>query len=328
MRLLLAAALAVAPLGASAATLDGPHLEGIDRFYVFGDSLSDPGNVVAANPLLSGLLAFAGLSPEDGSITNGLPWAAQLGATLSSGQNYAQAGARAAGDSSFEVAGVSVDPLDLPEQIAAFDADITDPSQVGPNALAAFLIGGNDMRAAAGDTPAELAQRITDVVSNISDGIATVVANGVPRVVLMGLPDLGLTPEAISGGFADTARKVTLAFNAALVAAAQANPVVDYYDSFALFEDIAASHSTFGITEPLGEPCIEALNDLGDLTRDCAGFAFWDTIHPTEATHAFLAEDFAAFVNGPAVVPLPAGLSLMVTGLGAFALLRRRQRAA
>ena len=50
----------------------------------------------------------------------------------------------------------------------------------------------------------------------------------------------------------------------------------------------------------------------------CQGFLFFDGVHPTTAGHALLAGAFAA------AVPAPAALALVLSGLVALALARRR----
>jgi len=83
--LALAAAILAAPLPARAGSL-GPCTD----FFVFGDSLSDPGNTLSQ--LLEPDPGLAAIYPQ-GQFTDGATWATQLGAGLASGANFAFGGA-------------------------------------------------------------------------------------------------------------------------------------------------------------------------------------------------------------------------------------------
>ena len=58
--------------------------------------------------------------------------------------------------------------------------------------------------------------------------------------------------------------------------------------------------------------------ELTGVLGGCAGYLYFDGVHPTTAAHALLADAFAA------AVPEPETWALMLTGLAAVALARRR----
>ena len=110
MRKLLSTLAICAALPASADTA-GPF----DQFFVFGDSLSDSGNLAAVAP------EFVPFPPyPDGQFTNGDTWATQLGLAPSvlGGTNFAFGGARAVEN------GDSIP--DLNTQLGMFDAVVSD----------------------------------------------------------------------------------------------------------------------------------------------------------------------------------------------------------
>ncbi|GAA0293006.1 SGNH/GDSL hydrolase family protein [Rhodovulum strictum] len=311
-----AAMLALAPIGASAGSL-GLYTD----FFVFGDSLSDPGNTLS---LLSA--PILGTIYPQGQFTDGATWASQLGADLGSGANFAFGGAAAVtqGTVSVNLPGgpYNVDLPDFTDQRAAF-APLA--PTLGANPLAAVWFGGNDLRDAfrAADpviaTPAAIAAAVTAIATGVQDLIGA----GIGTVAVFGLPDLGKIPEALASGAAASAAATaaTMAFNATLQSALAGlgGGDVRYVDIFGLFELVRSDAAAYGFTN-ITTPCLDDL--LVGNVADCGDFLFHDTIHPTARAHALIAERFLASV---APVPLPAGGVLLLAGLGGLALVRRRR---
>lgn len=286
----------------------------LDPFLVFGDSLSDAG--------------FFG-----GQATDGDTWAAQLGATTAPGSpsyNYAQGGAQA-------VSSGGALPFGFAEQIGLFQ---TVAPPITADTWSVVWFGGNDLLGAANfilnplngidlGTPVGQAaafgvidSAIDAAVSAISAGITELyTTNMLSNFVVPGLPNLGAIPAF--GGAASFAPLATLAsaqFNSDLtteLAALQATlPVTtSYVDTFGLFSEIVAGAPGNGFTN---------LSGTCQALGNCEGYVFWDAIHPTDAAHAVLAQAISA--NLPAApIPLPAGAWLLLGGLGALAIARRRR---
>ena len=328
--LVLAAAVSVSlPVSASASGLDG-----FSGFFVFGDSTTDPGNAFAAVPGAASLIPDGFY--ENGQLTDGDTWAVQLGADFASGRNFAWGGAKAQLDGAFDVGfpggSVNFDPLDLPEQVDTFlDAVSAGDLSIGTNALGALWIAGNDVR---GAIPALIGGAdITDAFNPILNSIGTEVGRlldaGLSEVVVFGLPDLGLLPQiSVLGPAAQgLARTVSIAWNSALQARLNGTPTVSYFDVFGLFEGIVDDPAAAGFTN-VTDPCID--EDTFTVVANCATSIFYDSIHPTEAAHAIIAENFVQQVGDshPPAIPLPAGGLLLVGGLGALMALRRARKAA
>lgn len=313
IRVIAAAVLATVPLAAQATPL-GPFGE----ILVFGDSLSDSGNVAFAT-------GAPNLDPPiypDGQFTDGDTWATQLGLapSLLGGTNYAWGSARATANP--EPDGGDTDPAtdnipDLLAQIAAYDPD---SAPVGDNPLAAIWVGGNDLLAAlsAPAPGAVVAQAITDILI----GIGQLSAKGITNFAVFGLPDLGSIPRVLALGpeIAGRATAASQGFNASL--AANLPESADFIDIFGLFGEILVAPETFGFTET-EVSCIADLT-VG-ATADCDGYLFFDTIHPTEQAHALIAAEFRDTV---APVPLPAGAALLLTAAAGLAAAGRRKTAA
>jgi phospholipase/lecithinase/hemolysin len=111
-------------------------------------------------------------------------------------------------------------------------------------------------------------------------------------------------------------------------------------DQFGYFENLLADPASLGLltatlpctanlrASPVPEDCILLPDGAGGFVQNPALadlFLFIDPVHPNRIVH----EDFARFAaeeiaRQVAVIPLPAGLPLLLAGLGGLALLRRR----
>lgn len=233
-----------------------------DRFsglVVFGDSLSDNGNV--------------------GRFSNGPVWvevlASRIGTELTpsrlGGTNFAVGGARSHGR-----------PVDIRGQFHAF---ITGPH--GPPAADALFIvsgGANDLLAA-GCNGGETAARTG--ASAIAATVADLAAAGARHILVPNLPDLSASPIVQVQGSAciQHARQMTLAFNAALEQALRrverrTDIRVIRLDAFELSEELIANPGKAGFTN-INTPCLQG---------PCEGALFWDQLHPTARAHARLAK--------------------------------------
>lgn len=319
----LAVGLSTAPGGASP----------LDRFsdiYVFGDSLSDPGNLF--NALLGGPVSPAFPVYPQAQFTDGNAWASQIGANFASGRNFAFGSARAAttdpqgfrvpntltpDDPSDEVV-ISYDVPDFADQIGLYqDENVT----LGANPLAAVWFGGNDLRGAVGsEDPTAV---IGSALKAIGLGLTALVSEGFRNLAVFGLPDLGKIPEIRAMGEESMAAATgaTKIFNfnlQALLGELSKSVDATYVDIFDLFEEILGDPGAFGFTNTT-DACLDAL--LVDAVTDCSTFVFYDDIHPTVAAHALIAERFTAEV---APIPLPAGWVLMLSFGAILGLMRRK----
>lgn len=296
-----------AALPASAGTF-GPY----DSLYVFGDSLSDSGNLALAAP------DFVPSPPyTKGQFTNGDAWTTQLGLTpsLAGGTNFAFGGARAADN------GDTIPDLSL--QIGAFVAGGGPKSD---NALAVIWAGGNDFRdfnTIDSPTKNDFRALVTGIKKNVRLGIRALAASGVSEIVVFGLPDFGRLPE-----FAGDAIGSAVASGAAQ----QLNDVIEKNAR----RNNRKIHGTdvrfFDVNDVLEKALarIPAENaQLACLTQpDCAtngdDYLFFDDIHPVEAVHSLLAQEFERQLVSE--VPLPAGSALLLTGLAGFGVWARRRK--
>ena len=288
-----------------------------NSLVVFGDSLSDSGNIF---DLFGG--AFGPNPPyADSRFTSnftdgtaGLVWveylAASMGLSLDNsiagGTNYAFGGARAA-----DGAGDLVPSL--PDQLGFYFGDTGNTADA--NSLYVVFGGGNDVRDNdASGSAASIAQVITDLA-----------AAGATDFFVPNLPDIGLTPEALAGDAPGGSSAVISAAAAqhnadlaAQIATLEATLGVNIisFDLFGIFDDVITDPSAFGISN-VTDACIET---------DCLdpdSYLFFDGIHPTATVHQVMGQLAYERLVG-VQVPVPAALPLFLSALGFLGLRRRR----
>jgi len=299
----------------------------IDATYVFGDSLSDVGNDFIAS---GGTLP--GPPYVNGQFSNGPVWvqglAAGLGlapltASLAGGTDYAYGGAETGG-TPVHTATVG-DLTGASGQIAQFQS--THPT-ADPNALYAIWIGSNDVFSIlAGATPSQYSADIAAAVANVDTAVGDLAGEGAKSFLLVTVPDVGLTPEAIAGGPASEAAASALAaaFDTALVNSVVTLSIADslnlsVLNTYSLLDAIVANPAAHGFTN-VTQPCLTGEVNYAGGTP-CANpsqYLFWDTLHPTASGQMIIANAALA-----AETPEPAPLSLVAVGLLAVGLISRR----
>ena len=299
---------------------DAAPLDRFTSFHVFGDSLSDPGNLFA----LTGRPA----SPYfDGRYSNGPVWAEHLAASFAarglSATNAAIGGAKAGGPQPLD----PLFPIDVSVggQVARFAAALpANPTvTLGTRPLAAIWAGANDLFAAIGGPDVETAARTA--ADAVGLHAMTLVAGGITDLLIPNLPDLSLTPAyQLFRSAADRAdaRLATLAFNARLddqigaLRAAGAN--VRSLDISALFGDLIANPFAFGLLDAR-VPCV--IPGVYACTPAEANLlAFFDPVHPNAVVHQTVANRATAAL---APVPVAPAMALLLTALAGLAGLHR-----
>lgn len=309
----------VAAAGAFSASA---HAGPFSDLVIFGDSLSDTGNVFI---LTGGATPSQSAGPYDGGrFSNGPLWVETLAGGLGlpiaaapflvGGNNYAFAGAKT---------GVGLTPPDLLLQ-SIFLWGGSHPV-ADANALYVVVAGGNDMRAARSafqtNSAADIAGRqaaAEAAISNILVDLFYLQSKGVKNVLLGNLPDLGGTPEAVSLGLQAASTDATLRFDAlfpALLAIGTQGlglnmsflDLAGLYQSV-LFDATANGGATYGITN-VTDPCAGFLGSAGNA---CAISLFSDDLHPSARTHQLIG---IAALQAVGAVPEPATVLLFAVGL-------------
>jgi thermolabile hemolysin len=249
-----------------------------DEIVVFGDSLSDNGNLVLVEgqPLPDPELYYKG------RFSNGPVWVEYLAdpehfdATLT---DLALGGARTDG----------LDPPGLVEQVTAYitAADFT----LSPTALFIIWIGGNDFLNGDGN--------FQEAVANIKSAMEQLVQYGAMQILVLNLPDLGAIPDTLGTPEAAEATAFSANFNAELgimldqFSVEHPDIALYEFDVASFYASVRSDPSAFGfsnVSEP--SPNFAVPNNF-----DGAGHVFWDDIHPTTEIHLLLADRVFADLN-------------------------------
>ena len=323
----LTAALVLALAGISTASA-----QEFSNVISFGDSLTDAGNVgnVDGNPATL---------PGSSFTTNPDPVYAQVLAaafgynqtySTAGGSNYAFGGAcvranvAGAPPAGFTCA-LSPSSFSLTSQLTGYLA--ANSGHADGNALYTMWGGANDIFTYAGlagggfITPTQ-AQQLTGLSAQTMGGLVGTLQNaGANYIVVLNLPDLGLTPQAIASGPSAQASLSGLGFvyNSTLdgVIATLGDGIIPI-DVYGLFNEIVADPGTYGFTN-VTQPACGALS--GSLACGPAGdpnyplhyasgtnstWLFADGVHPTGAAHAMLASVVYSTIVAPGQVSLAA----------------------
>jgi phospholipase/lecithinase/hemolysin len=306
--------------------------------YIFGDSLSDVGNVqnvYSTLPHPPGAPSTVPGAPYDsaGRASNGPIYidtlARGLGftATPSStgGNDYAYGGAR----TRYQVFGPPF--MGILDQISAFRSA---PGAADAGALYVVWGGANNLQdIIMGRSLDVLGQPIPGAYETISDlvsGILRLYAEGARSFFVPNVPDLALTPRVGEYGAAAQAgaRQLSLLFNARLSAALQqleashADLDIITFDTYTALNRIVANPTRYGIANTTNR-CYTG-NDMtftggGTVCANPDSYLFWDGIHPTSQVHAILGQEMLGALG----IPEPASLLLVTAALLAADMTRR-----
>jgi phospholipase/lecithinase/hemolysin len=275
---------------------------------VYGDSLSDNGNLYAAT-------GQPGAPYYDGRRSNGPVAVEQLAANLGAPLvDYAWIGATT-GIGNYGDGGTptSFGTYSLPGMQTVFAA--TKPT-LGPYLNGALFVvwGGPDdflSPSPLDTTPAEIVNR---AVSDELGIVTSLELLGAKHILVPGMPDLGLTPyfESLGPAGAVEGSALSAAFNAELSAGLPAG--VAYYDTASLIRAMVANPAAYGFTD-VTDPCYNGTTVCSNPSQ----YLFFDSFHPTTAADAFAAEAFQS-----ALAPEPATFALIAGGLILCGALRKR----
>lgn len=242
-----------------------------DEIVVFGDSLSDNGNLllIENQPKPDPAVYY------QGRFSNGPVWVEYLADPQRLNlplHDRALGGAQSDG----------LVPPGLIEQVTAYIAISVPP--LSHNSLFIIWIGGNDYLNGNGD--------FQGVVDNINTAMERLAEFEARHILVLNLPDLGTIPDTLTTPEAAEATTFSLNFNAELGTMIDRfsveHPEISLYESdvFSFFVEIQNNPAAFGfsnVTEP--SPNFQVENNF-----DGAGYLFWDDRHPTTETHALLAD--------------------------------------
>ncbi|MCT7966704.1 SGNH/GDSL hydrolase family protein [Laspinema sp. D1] len=252
-----------------------------NEMYVFGDSLSDDGNLFA--------LTLGIFPPEplyaNGRFSNGPVWSEllppRLGLDVNPQTNIAFGGATSSAVNSGNLENPLFPPL--PGLQTQIDSFLEQTPFSNPNGLYTIWAGSNDY----------LNAGITDVnipVNNLVNAVTQLADDGARNFMVMNLPDLRNSPGVRERGpeAQQFLTQLSNAHNTALAAAManlDQNPNINIIlvDINGLINDVFANPTQYQLT------------NVTDPAREFPGsdpntFLFWDEVHPTTASHQIIAD--------------------------------------
>ncbi|AQR62313.1 autotransporter domain-containing esterase [Brevundimonas sp. LM2] len=291
------AALAALTLAASASLAGAASAQSYNRLVVFGDSLSDNGN----------LFAISGQPPApyfQGRFSNGPVFTELLGFTA----GRFTAGAPVTGSVNYAFGGARTDfaasPPGMRAQLAAYTAA---GGRFGSGDLVSVLGGANNIFQAfpgAAASPATAQATMANVAvaaaGDINLIVNTVAQAGAGTVLVTNLPRLGITPQFAASNPLVGAQGSALAdfagstFNSALstglMATAPNRPGTNIilFDIAKISDTLASDPGRFGLNN-VTAPCFNGVT----LCATPDTYLYFDGVHPTAAGHRL----FAALAN-------------------------------
>jgi phospholipase/lecithinase/hemolysin len=304
--------------------------------YVFGDSLSDNGNLASVfgtnfpnppsfnNSFTNGPVAVQLLAESLGLSANAALW---LTSPTPQGTNYAVGGATAAAGVDFPGTNININ---LPSQVDAYSA--FESGRADPNALYVLMIGGNDVRNAALGAGAGA---VTAGVQAELAAISTLSGEGAEHFLVVNVPNVGLIPEFTEADPPNPTQVADATMFSQLydkelgdglagldLGAGGTLTDFDLYDYNA---GLLAKAGELGFTNTT-DPCysntpVSAASNTGCSTANIDSFIYWDDIHPTARVHALWAEGFEA------AVPEPSTWAMLLVGFVGLGFLGYRRSA-
>jgi len=279
-----------------------------DRIAVFGDSLSDTGNLFALTGAVSTRPYTASNIPDAPypigglNFSNGRIWIRDVGQKLNDVEDVSAAlnGSQVFNNYAFGRArardGASPVPS-LSQQVGLYLANHSNVS--GTRQI--IVIGGNDVRDAMGafvaGGPIAAGQVFADALTAISDNIQSLAGSGAKDFLVANVPDLGKTPAVTALGplASGLASQLTTQFNAALestLAGLEAGLGLNIkrLDLYSFINSVIDDPDAYGLLN-VTDACLTPVVYDDAICDDPDSYLFWDGIHPTRAAHLLIANE-------------------------------------
>jgi outer membrane lipase/esterase len=243
---------------------------GWSKIVSFGDSLSDNG-------------IADGYGHPGAPASNGPVWLDYLAASMKDVEleDRAIGGAQTSGP-----VHPTFGDIGMTEQVNTYISQLPAEADLS-GVLFTIWIGGNDFLNMGTQNPGIV---IMTAISRIDACIQQLVAAGAEDILIMNLPDLGLAPRFNVDPFASAqASQLSAAFNTHLKQLMcnlnGTNPEVKFYmaDTYKLLQYAVENGELLGFSNVYGQCTVDG------ALPGCEGYVFFDSIHPTTATHQYLA---------------------------------------
>ena len=291
-RFLRSAAAAALTLAAASAVAGAASAQTYTRLVVFGDSLSDNGNLFA----VTGGAAPASPPYFQGRFSSGVVFTELLG--FNAGR-YA-AGAPVTGSINYAFGGSRTDTIATPgpgmrSQLALYQGA---GGVFGARDLVTVLGGANNIfqalpaAGASANPSGSIAPVSIAAAGDINFMVNTIAGAGAGTILVVNLPKLSLTPQFRNTPAAPLADFAVTTFNGALftglttTAAARPGSNIILMDLFKIGDTIAGDPQAFGVTN-ITDPCFNQI--AMTVCSNPNDYFYFDGVHPTATGHRILA---------------------------------------
>ena len=278
---------------------------------IFGDSLSDAGNVFS---LTNGAIPDPAIY-WNGRASNGPVWVESLAPMLGiptpapiafGGTNFACYGGPAAGE------GLAPPSMNVQLRLRL---DMNRP--ITPNDLIILWGGANDIFNCL-KTHGDLSLSPAVPATAVAGQIGALAGAGARKFLVANLPPLGSTPDARGTVLEGPLNTWSEGFNAALathvaqlLTTLPGDVEIHWLDVYDLFGKVFADPGRYGFTNVTDAAVLVPAADPDE-------YLFWDSVHPTAAGHRFLTTEAYNVL-----VPEPGSIAVILLGCTALAFRRR-----
>lgn len=283
--------------------------------YVFGDSLSDSGNLFTAtgNPPFPYYNGRFSNGPVYSEVLADNLGTGPLTPSLLGGTNFAWAGARSGTDVPLG-GGLAIPSVNT--QATAYLANQGGVATAG--ALHVVFGGGNDVADIldAGLNGVTGAAFVLAAVNNVLNTVDVLIGSSANAILVPNLPDLGLTPRFQGNDVVAT--ELSNQFNTALAAG-----LFDRQTEVTEFDTFAFMHGALDGFLEQSAPCFNGVT----VCANPDDYVFFDDFHPTALFHQQFADELTLALVGTSGDPLdvPEPGALMLFGLGIVGVLVKRK---
>jgi thermolabile hemolysin len=247
----------------------------VNQLYVFGDSLSDVGNVYQATAK-----AYPPSPPYfQGRYSNGRVWVEYLASDLALNPeqniNFAYGGAT--------IGTASINGI--PNLLAQVNTFTKTHRQVNPNALYVMWAGANDYLHGATTNPKVLSDDLSIAIRSLSKV-------GAKKILVANLPDLGKLPSTSNSSYSSALSSLSVSHNSSLAKSLDvlkqelgSDTQIIKLDVYSLYQQAITDPAKFGFAN-VTSACLNNAASCNNPNQ----FLFWDGIHPTTAAHQILAK--------------------------------------
>jgi outer membrane lipase/esterase len=282
----------LALLAATAITAfaSGAQAQQYTRAIMFGDSLSDQGNIAAANG--GSVPNYLPLQLQQ--FSNGPVWNTQL---FGASTNFFTTTNPNTGNVNFAFGGSRTTGAQTPGP--------TTEQQIGTYLQRGGTFGANDIVTLWGGAnnlfQAQTAASATGAATDIGNQVRTLAGAGARTILVFNLPSFDSlpgnigTPTQAQAGQLSFLFNSTLASNIAAAAAASPGANVISIPVDQIFTAVIANAGSFGFSN-VTQACVA---NPACIAANGAGYLFWDTVHPTQAGHAIISASVGEYLSAP-----------------------------